>query len=85
MARHSEEGVAARRQARLEAKKAAREAEANQDPNDPEVEDEEPIDYSTWTNDDLRAELAGRNLSADGKKVDLLARLKADDEAAEKE
>lgn len=46
--------------------------------DDPD-EDEDP-DYESWNNDDLRAELAGRNLPVDGKKADLIARLREDDE-----
>jgi hypothetical protein len=45
-----------------------------------DIEDVEGDDYETWTNDDLRAELAKRTLSVDGKKADLVARLREDDD-----
>lgn len=45
--------------------------------------DEDDIDYASWTNDDLRAELAARGLSVDGKKEVLVKRLEDDDAAAE--
>lgn len=45
--------------------------------------DEMPEDYNDWKVDQLRAELKGRQLPADGNKADLVARLEADDEAAE--
>jgi hypothetical protein len=46
---------------------------------DPEVEEYEEPDYENWKNDDLRAELAGRELSVEGTKVQLIARLREDD------
>lgn len=55
---------------------AAREEAASSEGDD-EVE-EEP-DYSTWKNEDLRTELAGRELSVDGTKADMVARLIEDD------
>ena len=39
--------------------------------------------YASWTNDALRAELSARELDTDGKKSELVARLEADDAAAE--
>jgi hypothetical protein len=57
--------------------------------NGPETvvqDDEESADedapYSEWKVDDLRAELTDRQLPADGKKADLVARLEADDAEA---
>lgn len=60
--------------------KAADEAEGQ-----PETEDEiEEVDepYSAWNNEDLRAELHGRNLSVEGKKADMVKRLEEDDAKA---
>jgi hypothetical protein len=48
---------------------------------DEDEDEEETGDYEGWTNDDLRAELASRDLSVDGNKADLLARLQEDDAA----
>ena len=49
-----------------------------------EDDDEEEAPYSEWTNDELRAELNNRQLSLDGKKADLIARLeKSDEESGE--
>lgn len=48
--------------------------------DDIEEVDGELEDYESWTNDDLRAELAKRQLSVDGRKADLVARLREDDE-----
>lgn len=45
-----------------------------------EIEDVDGDDYESWTNDQLRAELAGRQLSVDGKKIDLVNRLREDDD-----
>ncbi|MGX9924110.1 SAP domain-containing protein [Streptomyces sp. NPDC002248] len=41
--------------------------------------DDEVPEYAEWTNDDLRAELATRNLPVDGKKEILVKRLEEDD------
>lgn len=49
--------------------------------DDIEDVDEDP-DYESWTNDELRAELSNRQLSLDGKKVDMVARLRADDDGS---
>lgn len=43
---------------------------------DVDIENLEGDDYETWTNDELRGELATRSLSIEGKKVDLVARLR---------
>lgn len=51
--------------------------------DDEVIEDDPDDDYETWTNDELRAELAKRQLSVDGKKVDLVGRLREDDEKTE--
>lgn len=57
----------------------ASQAEAD---NEQGVEDEEEVpDYTTWTNDSLRAELVNRELSVDGNKAALVARLEEDDAA----
>lgn len=40
--------------------------------------EEEP--YEAWTNEELRTELRNRQLSTDGKKDDLIARLEEDDQ-----
>lgn len=45
---------------------------------DEQDEDELPA-YETLSNDELRAELSARKLSIDGKKVDMIQRLEADD------
>lgn len=50
-----------------------------------DIEDVEGDDYETWKNDDLRAELATRELSVEGTKVQLVARLREDDAAQPKE
>lgn len=50
---------------------------------DEEGDDEDEVDYDSMTNDELRAELARRELSVEGKKVDLIARLEEDDTSAE--
>lgn len=57
---------------------AAKAAKAAGQTPEPTPEDEVP-DYSQWTNDDLRAELVQRNLSVEGKKADMVARLEQDD------
>lgn len=41
--------------------------------------DGEDEDYESWTNDELRTELASRKLSVDGKKEVLIKRLEDDD------
>ena len=69
-----------------------------QDPGDgsTEVNDQEPVDYNTWTFEDLKAELddrkaeaieagmpeeeAAKRFSKGGKQKDLVARLEADDD-----
>jgi hypothetical protein len=55
----------------------------NEDGIPDEDEEDEVPDYNTWTNDQLRAELLTRELSLDGKKVDMVARLVEDDAQAE--
>jgi len=55
--------------------------EAEED--DEVITDDPDDDYETWTNDELRGELAKRQLSVDGKKVDLVSRLREDDDKAE--
>jgi hypothetical protein len=56
---------------------------AEEEDDDSVIEDEEGDDYETWTNDELRTELVKRQLSVEGKKVDLVARLREyDDKAA---
>lgn len=49
------------------------------DAGEDDIEDIEGDDYETWTNDELRAELSSRSLSVEGKKADLVARLREDD------
>lgn len=73
MKRHSDESVAAR------AKTLAAEDDGEV------IEDEEGDDYETWTNEELRGELATRNLAVEGKKAELVKRLRDSDEAATKE
>lgn len=46
---------------------------------DDEDEDAEDDGYSTWGNEDLREELRRRELTVNGKKRELIARLEADD------
>lgn len=58
---------------------AQRGVDDESDAEDEEVEDVEGDDYETWTNDALRTELAARELSVDGKKADLVNRLRKDD------
>lgn len=70
MSRHSDEAVADRN---------ASEA------SDEDIENIEEDNYEEWKNDDLRAELAARNLSVEGTKKDLVARLREDDTANEQE
>ncbi len=70
LSRHSEEAVEARRVAN-KGKSRLEGTETNPDPDLPA--------YAEMTNDDLRVELASRGLEVDGKKVDLVARLEADD------
>lgn len=59
------------------------------DAQDASIEEGEPeeeevdANYEEWTNDDLRAELSNRGLSLDGKKADLVARLREDDATQE--
>lgn len=63
----------------------ARAAHADQSSEGDDEEEEDTPDYEQWTNEQLRTELAARSLSVEGKKVDLVARLKEDDEADEVE
>lgn len=58
------------------------EALAEEEEDDSVVEDEEGDDYETWTNDELRVELSKRKLSVDGKKAEMVARLREYDKAA---
>lgn len=53
-------------------------AAAETGPEEPEGE-EEYVDYSTMTNDQLRAELSGRGLDVTGNKAELIARLEEND------
>jgi hypothetical protein len=55
-------------------------ARAKVEVDDEDIEDVEGDDYETWTNDELRGELAKRELSVEGKKADLVARLREDDD-----
>lgn len=45
--------------------------------------DEEEVDYNTFTNEELRTELARRGLSVDGKKAEMVSRLEENDAAEE--
>ena len=45
------------------------------------IDNDEEEDYEGWNNKQLRAELARRDLSVEGKKDDLIARLRQDDTA----
>jgi hypothetical protein len=56
-------------------------AEAAED--DEEDGDEEDVPYSEWSNDELRKELRDRDLSTEGKKADLIARLEEHDASSE--
>lgn len=75
--------------ANLSAEEFQRQAEANAE--DEDSEEDEDADYSTWTNDELRAEIQRRNdeegkdLDIMGKKAELIAVLEADDEEGEGE
>ena len=53
--------------------------EPEDEPEPEEEEDDEEEDYEGWTAKELRAELATRDLSVDGKKDELKARLLEDD------
>lgn len=44
------------------------------------VDEDDDDNYEQWTNDELRGELATRQLSVDGKKADMVDRLRKDDE-----
>ena len=56
------------------------------DEDDVEDEDEdEEMDYSTMTNDELRAELSSRGLSVAGTKADMITRLEENDEEEDEE
>lgn len=48
----------------------------------PLTEDEPTDEYDTWTNDQLRDELAERELPTSGNKAELVARLRDDDSNA---
>lgn len=58
------------------------EALAEEEEDDSVVEDEDGDDYETWTNDELRVELSRRKLSVDGKKAEMVARLRENDQVA---
>lgn len=53
--------------------------ELDEDDEDDDLDDV-PYTDKRWTNDKLREELAGRNLSTEGNKQELIARLEKDDE-----
>lgn len=53
--------------------------------NEADEEEEEEISYSEASVADLRAELKARELSTEGKKDELIARLEADDAESEEE
>lgn len=56
------------------------EAAPAEDEADEDIPDDPDDNYEEWTNDELRAELAQRKLSVDGKKADLVNRLREDDD-----
>lgn len=56
-----------------------------EEPEGDEDEEEEETSYEDMTNDQLRAELAGRELSTSGNKEAMVQRLQADDESEEEE
>lgn len=60
-------------------------AQTAEDDSEAETEDEveDEVAYADMTNEELRTELAGRGLSVDGKKVELISRLEADDATQE--
>jgi hypothetical protein len=60
--------------------KYADKPEADPDDEDEEIPDDPDDDYENWTNDELRAELSNRKLSVDGKKSDLVGRLREYDD-----
>jgi hypothetical protein len=43
-------------------------------------DDDDGLPYEQWKNEDLRAELVTRNLSVEGTKAEMAARLRKDDE-----
>lgn len=61
-----------------EEKAKAPQVQSTQD-NEPEGDEDDVPPYTEWTNEELRAELADRGLSTEGKKADLVARLEEDD------
>ena len=65
-----------------EAKKEQADFDAKAEETLTEVEDDD-VAYADMTNEDLRAELAGRGLGVDGKKAELIKRLEDDDAAVE--
>lgn len=65
-------------QEEVDRRRAANAGESGQ----PEAEEEE-VEYSSMSNDDLRVELARRNLSVQGNKAELIARLEEDDASDE--
>lgn len=71
--RHSEEAVASRAEA------AQGKSRADQTGQNPDEDLNLLPAYEDMTNDALRAELVSRNLSVEGKKSEMVARLKADD------
>lgn len=63
------------RLARMRAEQEAAEAD--------DAEDDEDLDYNSMSNDELRAELARRDLSVQGNKAELIQRLEEDDASEE--
>lgn len=80
-AQHSEEAAKSPKQQEKEALVATLES-VGVETEDEDDEDYEP-DYESWNNNDLRADLSERGLSVDGKKADLIKRLREDDEKDE--
>lgn len=54
-------------------------SDMDEEEEEDEEEEDEDVDYDSWTVPELKEELKERNLSTDGKKDELIARLVKDD------
>lgn len=69
----------------LDARVARLEAAASAAPDASQTVEDELLPYPDWSVQELRDELAGRELSTTGKKMELIARLEEDDAETEAE